>query len=45
MLEKRYNERYEKYIAAADIVIDANGSIKQNTNAVKEGFLNENFGA
>ena len=44
MLEKRYDERYHIYKAAADIIIDANGDVLENTNKVKEGFLNENFG-
>lgn len=45
MLKKRYDERYYIYKAAADIIIDANGDVLENTNKVKEGFLNENFGA
>lgn len=45
MLKKRYDERYHIYKAAADVIIDANGDVLENTNKVKEGFLNENFGA
>ena len=42
MLTKRFNERYNKYLNSADIVIDAKGDLKENINLVKEAFLNEN---
>ena len=42
MLKKRYDERYEIYCASADLKIDANGTVEQNVNKIKEGFLNEN---
>ena len=42
MLQKRYDERYEIYCESADFKIDANGTVEQNVNKVKEGFLNEN---
>ncbi len=42
-LKKRYNERYEIYMNSADFVIDANGSIEENVNSVKEVLKLENF--
>lgn len=41
-LEKLYAERYNLYLNAADIVIDADNSPDENIKLVKEGFLNEN---
>lgn len=41
-LEKRYNERYDMYCSSADLIVDANGSIEENANKIKEGFINEN---
>lgn len=37
-LEKRYNERYNIYISAADFVINADGTIEENVNLIKEGI-------
>lgn len=34
-LKKRYEERYDKYKNSADIIIDADGSIEENVNAIK----------
>ncbi len=42
-LEKRYNERYDIYCSSADLIVDANGSIEENANKIKEGFINENL--
>lgn len=42
MLQKRYDERYKIYCESADFIIDANGTVEQNVNKIKEGFLNEN---
>jgi shikimate dehydrogenase len=42
LLTKRYNERYDIYCSSADIKVIADGSIEENTNRVKEAFLNEN---
>lgn len=42
MLHKRYNERYENYCLSANLKINANGTVEQNANKIKEGFLNEN---
>lgn len=43
LLEKRYNERYDKYISSADKIIKATLDVNGNSNLIKEGFLNENF--
>lgn len=43
MLEKRYNERYDIYLNAADVIVKAGKDLKKNICAVKEGFINENF--
>ena len=43
-LEKRYKERIALYRRAADVTIDASGSIKENIRKAKEGFLHENSG-
>ncbi len=45
LLEKRYNERYNLYLKAADNRVDAKHSIEKNQALVKEAFLDENFGA
>lgn len=42
-LLKRYNERYDIYCSSADFVIKANGSVDENANKIKEGFINENI--
>lgn len=42
LLEKRYNERYYKYCALADVRVVADRSIEDNIQMVKEAFLNEN---
>ena len=42
-LTERYNERYDIYCSSADLIIDANGSVEENVNKVKEGFINENL--
>lgn len=44
LLEKRYKERYDIYKSSADAVINAVKNLNDNINAVKEVFLNENFG-
>lgn len=41
-LQKRYDERYDIYFKSADLKIDANGTVEENVNKIKEGFLNEN---
>ncbi len=41
-LQKRYDERYDIYCSSADFKIDANGTVNDNVNKIKEGFLNEN---
>jgi len=41
-LKKLYKERKSIYISAADLRVLANGSIEENFNAIKEGFINEN---
>lgn len=41
-LQKRYDERYDIYCRSADFIIDANGTVEENVNKIKEGFLNEN---
>lgn len=41
-LKKRYQERYDIYFNASDIVIKADKSLEENTELVKEAFLNEN---
>ncbi len=42
-LKKRFAERYDKYIAACDVIVNASQEISGNVNAIKRGFLNENF--
>lgn len=44
LLEKRYKERYGIYKASAQAEIKAVKDLNANINAVKEVFLNENFG-
>ena len=41
-IERRYNERYEIYLSAADVKYSATDSLEQNVNNIKEDFLNEN---
>ena len=41
-LEKRYNERYDIYLAAADKQIKACDDAQQNAEIIKEEFYNEN---
>ncbi len=43
LLEKRYAERYDKYVASCDVIIHASQEINENVSAIKRGFLNENF--
>lgn len=43
LLEKRFAERYDKYIAACDVHIKASQEIQDNITAIKRGFLNEDF--
>lgn len=43
LLTKRYKERYGIYKASAQAVITAGGTVRENTNAVKEVFCNEAF--
>lgn len=38
-LEKRYAERYDRYLAAADKIIDASGSVRSNTWQILEDYL------
>ncbi len=38
-LEKRYAERYDRYRAAADKIIDASGSVRSNTWQILEDYL------
>ena len=38
-LEKRYEERYGLYQKAADVIVDASGSLADNIQKAKEGFL------
>lgn len=42
MLKKRYDERYELYKSAADIIINADGDLENEINHLKEVFLLEN---
>jgi len=42
LLEKRYNQRYQKYLDAADVRIEAQDSIKGNTDAIIEEFRRKN---
>lgn len=44
LLIKRYKERYDIYKSSADAVIKAVKNLNDNIDAVKEVFLNENFG-
>lgn len=44
LLQKRYNERYHIYCAAADYRVEAEYNLNNNIKAIKEVFLNENFG-
>lgn len=44
LLEKRYNERYHIYKASAMAEIKAVQNLNENIKAVKEVFINENFG-
>lgn len=39
MLEKRYNERYDKYVSSADKIIKASEDLEDNINLIKEGFF------
>lgn len=39
MLEKRYNERYEKYVSAADKIIKVSNDLEENLSLIKEGFF------
>lgn len=44
LLKKRYNERYGIYKSSAQAEIKAVKDLKVNISAVKEAFLNEDFG-
>ena len=44
LLIKRYKERYGIYKASAQVEIKAVNDLNTNIKAVKEAFLNENFG-
>ncbi|MEE1238324.1 MAG: shikimate kinase [Acutalibacteraceae bacterium] len=44
LLEQRYKERYGIYKSSAQTEIKAVKNLSTNINAVKEAFLNENFG-
>ena len=39
-IEKRYYERYEKYRAAADVIIDADFSVERVLEKILEDFQN-----
>ena len=41
-LEKIYNKRYDIYRQRADFIIKANGTVKENIDALKEVVFNEN---
>ncbi len=38
-LEKRYRERYSKYIASADVVIDGNGTVEEVAKRIEADFI------
>lgn len=43
MLKKRFEERYDKYLACADVTVKAVQKLNTNITTVKEVFINENF--
>ncbi len=44
LLKKRYNERYDRYVSACDVRINAEYDLETNIKKAEEGFLNEVFG-